>query len=619
MISLPRTIAGRWWATLALALAASRLAAAPATIFHVTSFANLDYPAGFVGQVGETSQWPAEMGRPGDTVDIGFALSQVPPATARHYRFRVVIPSFFEQTFPLEILAGPSPDTLETVHSEFINGARAVVATVPLERFVVGQTNWIRLRGVGAKVGEGQPAGFQWSRWLLTRTDTALDLPAVVDDQLRRLADYVLAAIQPSGLVRDSLMHSPAAQPFHPASPDAAGFALLALCGLHHLGLVPDAEARVQAILSAHAGHSPGLAPRRNARGHWWHWMDLATGAPYPGWNDNYTSIGSALLVAGALFARNHFPDHPTLAARAEELRASCDFDSMIHPALDGRVALATDANGNAVGYTRPWNEYQLIVSLALRQPGATRAPAVSNLWLNPASAPRAVYRGIPTLTDRAGSFAPAFWTQQQFFFNPDFAGNADFVALLRNHQRADALYCLSSLRQNYRYGLTAGVDPSGYRADRIGDHDQVFSPSAVGGWGDLETLLEFIQSQPPGGDPRTRYGLTRVSAATASWWPADAGLVDHLFLLFGLVEARSPGFFRQRQSFAVAPKLSLRRADPASNEATVLWEPESPGFVLQETIRLAPPEWVTASSGDTNRVPVELSAPAKFYRLAKP
>ncbi|MBK9140837.1 MAG: hypothetical protein IPM17_19140 [Verrucomicrobia bacterium] len=609
----------RWLAPLAVALAAVRLSAAPATIFQVNSFTNLNYSSGFVGQVGVTTEWPAEMGRSGDTVDVGFVLSQVPPVTARHYRFRAVITSHFEQSFALEVLAGPSLDALTAVHSEFVNSARVVAATVPLERFAVGQTNWIRLRGVGVEVGEAKPAGVQWNRWLLTRTDAALDLQSAVDDQLRRLADYVRDAIQPSGLVRDSLMHSPAAQPIHPASPDAAGFALLALCGLDHLKVVGDAEARVQAILSAHAGRTTGVTPKRNARGHWWHWLNVATGNPHPGWNDNYTTIGSALLVAGGLFARNHFPQNPTIAALAEELRASCDFDGMIHSALDGRVALATDVNGNAVGHTRPWNEYQLIVSLALRQPGATRAAAVSNLWLNPAAAPKSVYRGIPVLTDRAGSFAPAFWTQQQFFFNPDFAGNADFVGFFRNQQRADALYCASGLRQNYRYGLTAGVDPSGYRADRIGDHDNVFSPSAVGGWGDLDTLLEFIQSQPPGADPRSRYGLARVSSAMANWWPADAGLVDHLFLLFGLVEARSPGFFKQRQSFTVAPKLALQPPEPGAGRATLSWSPEVPGFELQESSSLTPPLWQHVATGETNGSTVELAGPAKFYRLVRP
>lgn len=596
---------------------ATQSLAAPATIFQVTSFADSPYLSGFVGTVGVTTTWPAEMGWQGDTIDIGFNLSAAPPPTARHYRFRIVINSHFDQSFDIAILAGSSLASLVRVHSEYVGTARVLVATVPLDRFVVGQTNWIRIKGMGVQVGGGKPAGVQWSRWLLTRTDAIFNLQGAIDDQLQRFTNYVLAAIQPSGLVRDSLTLSPSTPPYHPASPDAGGFALLALCAMDHLGLISDAESRVQAVLSAYSGYTPGVTPTRNAKGHWWHWMNLATGAPEPNWNDDYTTIGSALLVAGGIFAKNHFPQNSTIAAYAEEMRTTCDFDSMIQPSLDGGVALKTDAAGNALGMpVMPWNEYMLIVSLGLRQNGAARAPAVSNLWLNPANAPKASYHGISTLTDRPGSFAPAFRVQQQYYFNSDFASNASFVSYLYNHQRADALYCAYDLYQNYRYGLTAGVDPGGYRADRIYDQVSVYSPEAVGGWGDLDTLLEFMQDQPPGGDSRTRYGLTRVSSTNATWWPNDAGLVDHLFLMFGLVEARSPLFFKQRQAFAT-PTLKIVPAAPG--QVMISWTPDTPGFALQETAVLSPATWTNSPSGTNNPVNVPFTGPTKFYRLFKP
>lgn len=600
-------------------LLAPRLAAAPMTIFQVSSFADLDYPAGFVGAVGTTPSWPAEMGRQGDTIDLAFHLSATPPPTARHYRFRMVIHSHFDQSFNLAILAGPSPSALVEVHTEFINGARVLAATIPPDRFVVGQTNWIRVQGRGVQVGNDQPQGVRWSRWRLTRTDAIFDVESAINDQLQRFTNYVLTAIQPSGLVRDSLPLSPFTAPFHPASPDAAGFALLALCAMDHLGLSSDAESRVQAVLSAHAGHTPGVTPARNIKGHWWHWMNLTTGAPQPGWNDNYTTIGSALLVAGALFAKNHFSQNTAIATYAEELRATCDFDSMIHPSLDGRVALATDAAGNAVGYTAPWNEYMLIVSLALRQEGTARAPVVAPLWLDPANAPKRSYRGLATLTDNPGSFAPAFCVQQQYYFNPDFAGNPSFLGHFQNHQRADALYCTYELNQVYRYGLTAGVNPSGYRVDRIQNQEGVFGPEAVGSWGDLDTLLEFVQDQPPGGDARTRYGLTRVSSSDTAWWPYDAGLVDHLFLMFGLVEARSPDFFKQRQMFQpVSSRPTLRLTTESPGQVTISWSPGEIGFALQETAALTPAQWTNSPSGTNNPVTLPAASPLRFYRLLR-
>src|ERR687896_1961698 len=99
----------------------------------------------------------------------------------------------------------------------------------------------------------------------------AQDLNAIRDDQINRLRDYVVAAILPSGLVRDSLVLSGTS--FHPATPDAAGFALVALSALDHLDKLPDAAQRVETILSAYAGQRPGITPDRSADGHFIHFM----------------------------------------------------------------------------------------------------------------------------------------------------------------------------------------------------------------------------------------------------------------------------------------------------------------------------------------------------------
>ncbi len=538
----------------ATALAAH--AAAMSTIFQVTNFANppwsLTYYSGFSGTVGVTATWPAEMGWQGNRIDVQFALPAGAPPTARNYRFRIVMPYHFVQTFDLEVYAGSSLANLSLAHTEYIDSARSYVATIPLEAFIAGQNNFIRIQGQGVAVGSGNPAGSQWSKWILTRTETEADADTLLLGQMQRLADYTEAAIGTSGLVRDSLTLNPADPPFHPATPDAGGFVLIALAACDHFGLLPNAEALTEKVLSAYSENTAGVEPERNVKGHWWHWMNVTTGHPEPGWDDDYTTIGSALLVGGALLAKNHFSDNPTIAAYVDQMYATCDFDVMIHPSMDGRVAVSTDINGNALGYLVPWNEYMIIPSLALRQPWATRAPGVVAEWLVPANLPTRSYQGISTLTDNVNSFAPAFWVHQQHFFNPDFANDAGFEQFFRNHQRADALYCAWSLGQTYRYGLTAGVSPSGYTVDKIDAHNNVYSPEAAMAWGDFDALLEFLDAQPPSSDVRLRYGATRRSAVQTTWIPYDAGVVDHMFLFYGLIEYVEPLFFVQRQPFQV-------------------------------------------------------------------
>ena len=64
------------------------------------------------------------------------------------------------------------------------------------------------------------------------------------------------------------------------------------------------------------------------------------------------------------------------------------------------------------------------------------------------------------------------------------------------------------------------------------------------------------------------------------------------------------------------APHLTIVPAAPG--QATISWTPATPGFVLQETLSLAPSNWVNSASGATNPVTVPATVPSKFYRLRK-
>jgi hypothetical protein len=397
--------------------------------------------------------------------------------------------------------------------------------------------------------------------FLLTTAGAAQDLDTVRNDQIERLKDYVLAAVQPTGLVRDSVVLNNPAGSFHPATPDAAGFALLSLSAFDYLGTLPDAADRVEQILSAYAGETPGVVPERSADGHFIHFMNVNTGAPAGGgWDDSYTPIGTALLVAGAQFARNHFSDNEKIASLTHQLTDSVNFNNAIHPSLDGRIYLdMTKSGGGFGGAVRPWNEFMLVESLALREEDNERALAVKHRWLDTDFIPKRSYAGFATLTDNPSAFAPAFWVHQMHFFNGDFRSDPAFEAFFTNHQQADKAFSANvppfGLGEEFRYGLTAGVSPQGYNADSISSHpNNVFSPEAVAAWGDMDALLKFYAEQIPTSNPSYQFGLVRVSQTQSNWIPPDAGLVDHLFLLFGLVESIAPDFFADRVFPALAP-----------------------------------------------------------------
>ena len=65
------------------------------------------------------------------------------------------------------------------------------------------------------------------------------------------------------------------------------------------------------------------------------------------------------------------------------------------------------------------------------------------------------------------------------------------------------------------------------------------------------------------------------------------------------------------------APTLTIAPATPG--QATISWTPNTPGFVLQETLSLSPTNWLNSASGATNPITVPATLPTKFYRLFKP
>lgn len=63
------------------------------------------------------------------------------------------------------------------------------------------------------------------------------------------------------------------------------------------------------------------------------------------------------------------------------------------------------------------------------------------------------------------------------------------------------------------------------------------------------------------------------------------------------------------------APTLFIQRAGA---NVTISWDPNTPGFVLQESLSLSPASWSNVSGG-SNGVSLPASGPTKFYRLHRP
>ena len=78
-------------------------------------------------------------------------------------------------------------------------------------------------------------------------------------------------------------------------------------------------------------------------------------------------------------------------------------------------------------------------------------------------------------------------------------------------------------------------------------------------------------------------------------------------------------GFWALPTAVQVAGAPTLSIAPVALGQATISWTPNTPGFVLQESLSLSPVNWTNSPSGATNPVAIPAAMPTKFYRLFKP
>ncbi len=68
---------------------------------------------------------------------------------------------------------------------------------------------------------------------------------------------------------------------------------------------------------------------------------------------------------------------------------------------------------------------------------------------------------------------------------------------------------------------------------------------------------------------------------------------------------------------FQTGPVLSVTLAP--EGRVRLAWVPNTPGYVLQETLQLTAPDWKNVADGATNPRLIPADFSAKYYRLKKP
>jgi hypothetical protein len=227
-----------------------------------------------------------------------------------------------------------------------------------------------------AAVAEPRPSQTARAAYELTPDDRAL-----LEDISRRAFRYFVEhADARTGLVLDRARATgeppPEGHPSHRiASSAATGFGLTALCIGAERGWLTREEAVRRALIALR------FFAERAPREHGWflHWMDAETGERR--WNSEYSSIDTALLLAGVLSARTCFGEDAEVSRLATLIYERVDFPWM----LAGHPTLLSHGWRPESGFIETrwdtYSEHLILQLLAIGSPTHPIPPAAWRAW----------------------------------------------------------------------------------------------------------------------------------------------------------------------------------------------------------------------------------------------
>lgn len=287
-------------------------------------------------------------------------------------------------------------------------------------------------------------------RWIVPLTGDRL-----LEEIERRTVEFFIRATEDgTGLTRDSYPVASGAPESSPASVAASGFYLTALCIADSRGWLSRHEAlhRARTTLQSY------LEKVEGTNGFFYHFVDPATGKRV--WNSEVSSIDTALLLAGALTARNYFSD-PQLTEDVNRLYGRVNW----HWMLNGADLLSMGWKPESGFIQHRWNAYSEHTLLYLLAMGAPHKPLDSDtwyLWKRPVFTygGRTYIQAVPLFQHQY----PHCWID----FRRLRDAKADYFLNSRLATLAHREYCLS-LRDRFPayspilWGVTASLGPTGY------------------------------------------------------------------------------------------------------------------------------------------------------------
>jgi hypothetical protein len=405
------------------------------------------------------------------------------------------------------------------------------------------------------------------TRRVSDQSDARLSYPAWVQSEFGQVVQFAKSLITsgpgsgggPVGWVIDGDVQIGWSR-FHPATPDAAAWAVLLLIANHEINNDPAALSLTRLILTRYGGlASDGIAPSRSADGIFRHWIDPANGGVKQGWDPEFATMSTMKIVLAAARARSHWPGDAQIQAAAEAIICNVTNIEDYFIGSSHLMALKGNESGGASTFSSGFHEGIMFAEQAGAYGGADGL-ASWNYWKTLTNFPAASFiTGHPTRTNSFGSFLPAFITMYSAQLIGDFRNDGAWSTHFQNLRASHAAWTDDNAPRFstvFSAGTTKG-EWGGYHADSLTDHpgDVTTFPAlmatasgmgvgAAQGPQSVEAVGAY-QAYRMGARQAFTGGasiLYRRSAVDPAYQPDSAGLPDVAIGGLGLAELLQPG-----------------------------------------------------------------------------
>jgi hypothetical protein len=241
---------------------------------------------------------------------------------------------------------------------------------------------------------------------------------------------------------------------------------------------------------------------RRSTQGWFRHWFNSHDGSDNSmSRADGYSTIDTAILVAGSLLAANYFSDRNkdpqnALNLLTNELLHSVNWASAISDATLGNLYLNFSLEHEIpLASTKKFNEYVLVACMGkLAEENKGKLGPMKQFWdrhfARTDFLPKKTFRGqanpIQLLTDSPTHFLSSFTIQFAYYLCGDFNSNQNYIRYFKNAMKADRAWFRQQKGSRAAYwGNGAGEALNGrYAANAIDKNpDLISSPHIVAGF----------------------------------------------------------------------------------------------------------------------------------------